>query len=75
MNDDNELFANQLKVDENKESVVTPDPSPNTENVTQEEKKVETIKPKKNHNEAKVKFVKFITSDFAMQNVIIQMGF
>jgi hypothetical protein len=45
MNDDNELFANQLKVDESKESVVTPDPSPNTENVTQEEKKVVQVKP------------------------------
>ena len=44
-NNDNELFANQLKVDESKDSVVTPDPAPNTSNEKVEEKKAEQVKP------------------------------
>tara|TARA_B110000285_G_scaffold69502_2_gene79969 strand:+ start:590 stop:907 length:318 start_codon:yes stop_codon:yes gene_type:complete len=31
MNNDNELFENQLKVDESKDSVVMPDPGPQTQ--------------------------------------------
>jgi hypothetical protein len=45
LNNDNELFANQLKVDDNKDDVVIPDPGPKSDalplEVIQEENKTE----------------------------------
>lgn len=86
--EDNLLFAGTKNVDEDTKDLQGKDEQEgeNVENTTATASEVDNgeskpevvqtwIRRPNNNLESNIKFTKFITSDFAMQNVIIQMGF